>query len=141
MTCKVAGERIRLILLYEPLLTFQDISLAAFGRKEIEIAEVNISFCLPRVRMLIVLCYPSRMRCPVSCTSAKSTRLLSPSRVPVSLDASTCPFHTFSVRPAVITSRSARTIQTAVLIETLTALGAEVTWSSCVSSCAVTVIL
>ena len=27
-----------------------------------------------------------------------------------------------------------RTIQTAVLIETLTALGAEVTWSSCVSS-------
>ena len=58
MTCKVAGERIRLILLYEPLLTFQDISLAAFGRKEIEIAEVNISFCLPRVRMLTVLCYP-----------------------------------------------------------------------------------
>ena len=27
-----------------------------------------------------------------------------------------------------------RTIQTAVLIETLTALGAEVTWSSCVGS-------
>ena len=37
--------------------------------------------------------------------------------------------------------RSARTIQTAVLIETLTALGAEVTWSSCVSPCAITVVL
>lgn len=36
--------------------------------------------------------------------------------------------------------RSVRTIQTAVLIETLTALGAEVTWSSCVSSCVVAVI-
>ena len=40
-----------------------------------------------------------------------------------------------------ILTLSIRTIQTAVLIETLTCLGAEVTWSSCVSFWTVKVIL
>lgn len=42
--------------------------------------------------------------------------------------------HHAKVPTLIITCYYYRTIQTAVLIETLTALGAEVTWSSCVSN-------
>jgi hypothetical protein len=60
-----------------------------------------------------------------------SMRLPSLSRELASQDASTCKsFGLASLSYAYIVY--SRTIQTAVLIETLTALGAEVTWSSCV---------
>ncbi|MDQ3246684.1 MAG: adenosylhomocysteinase, partial [Pseudomonadota bacterium] len=70
----------------------QDISLAAFGRKEIEIAETE----MPGLMALR--------------DEFGTTKPLKGARVTGSLH---------------------MTIQTAVLIETLTALGAEVRWASC----------
>ena len=70
-----------------------DISLAAFGRKEIEIAEHEMPGLM-------------YMRQKYSATKP--------------------------LKGARIAGCLHMTIQTAVLIETLTALGAEVTWSSCV---------
>ena len=70
----------------------KDIALAAFGRKEIEIAETEM---------------PGLMALRAEYGAAKP------------------------LKGARITGSLHMTIQTAVLIETLTALGAEVRWASC----------
>src|SRR6185295_5211938 len=70
----------------------QDIDLAAFGRKEIEIAETEM---------------PGLMALRAEYGAARP------------------------LKGARITGSLHMTIQTAVLIETLTALGAEVRWASC----------
>ncbi|KAG8976154.1 S-adenosyl-L-homocysteine hydrolase [Tulasnella sp. 425] len=91
-----------------------DISLAAFGRKEIEIAEGEMPG-LMAVREQYKATQPLKGARIAGClhmcvTFAKNMKFFTDARCPSPLN---------------------RTIQTAVLIETLTALGAEVTWSSC----------
>jgi adenosylhomocysteinase len=125
--------------LYGPLLTSpQDISLAAFGRKEIEIAEVNNPslFVFNVLGMLKVLSHLFQNEMPGLMYIRKkyaATQPLKGARIAGCLHMSVSYLSCLSWRENLTISRSARTIQTAVLIETLTALGAEVTWSSCVS--------
>ncbi len=71
-----------------------------------------------------------------------TARLISPKLVRSHPALEGCPYRWMPSHVSIISSSNnfyvidkiCRTIQTAVLIETLTALGAEVTWSSCVSS-------
>ncbi len=126
--------------------TLLDISLAAFGRKEIEIAEVNQHLWADRVCSVEFTEWNARTHVleeegrtfskTLSRSISKSefsTELLSLWKVLVSQGVSTCACIYMSLEWWEVTCCcETRTIQTAVLIETLIALGAEVTWSSCV---------
>jgi adenosylhomocysteinase len=106
-----------------------DLSLAAFGRKEIELAENEMPGLMATRKKYAEdqplkggMSYPPlpKPTCP-SLTSSNSQVSHHNSR--------------YSNKPLILPRRIAgclhMTIQTAVLIETLTYLGAEVTWSSC----------